>query len=60
MRMYVGGGEFLAFVSDDGGRTWAREPNVRLTVQGKPVGVGGPTVIRLSDERWVMFYIGIK
>lgn len=60
VRMYVGGGELAAFISDDGGRTWDRESGFRLTVEGPPVPSGGATVVRLPDGRWVLFYIGIE
>lgn len=57
VRLYVGGGEFAAFVSNDGGKTWTQESGVSLTVGGKPEGAGGATVIRLPDGTWVLFYI---
>lgn len=60
VRMYLGGGESAAYISDDGGRTWARESGFRLTVAGKPAPSGGATVVRLPDGRWVMFYLGIE
>lgn len=57
VRLYVGGGQFMAFVSSDGGKTWTQESGVSLTVGGRPVGAGGATVVRLPDGTWVLFYI---
>lgn len=60
VRMYVGGGEFAAFLSNDGGQTWTQESGVSLMVGGKPVGAGGAAVVHLPDGKWVLFYIQIE